>query len=383
MKLNKTVVALALAAPLSIAHADTTDVSNYFGPGSVPWLAGVGVSGFGGWQGEFDHDGSAKHYKQSGSQSTKAYGPWGRAVNPYDDGFWGGSLSYELTPWLTTEAEFSQKEGDGSLRIGPKTTQPGIGTVNVRTRQYSGNALINSDLFGLSSILGDRFKPYVLVGAGYQALNVNDKGFKLHDASAIVNLGAGAFYRINDVFALRGEGRVINEAAHGTWDYKALAGLTITPWGHKGYKAPPPPVVEPPAPTPVPVPVPVPPPVVTEDLKLELRVFFDTNKSIIKKQYQPEIAKVADKLKDFPNASAEIRGYTDSTGPKKLNDRLSQARADAVKKSLTKDYGIDAGRLTAKGYSWNDPVASNKTKEGRALNRRVVAVITGSRTVQQ
>jgi len=119
-----------------------------------------------------------------------------------------------------------------------------------------------------------------------------------------------------------------------------------------------------------------------ETLQLELRVFFDSNKSNIKAQYQPEIAKVADKLKEFNNATAEIKGYTDSTGSRKLNDRLSQARAESVKASLVKDYGVDAGRLTAKGYSWDDPVASNKTKEGKALNRRVVAVITGTRTVQ-
>ncbi len=173
----------------------------------------------------------------------------------------------------------------------------------------------------------------------------------------------------------------MNETYHGTWDWKALAGLQITLGGHKRpYVEPPPaPVVV--TPPPVVVAPPPAPQELTEDLKLELRVFFDTNKSIIKKQYQPEIAKVADKLKEFSNANAEIKGYTDSTGSRKLNDRLSQARAESVKSALVKDYGIDAGRLSAKGYSWDNPVASNKTKEGRALNRRVVAVITGSRTV--
>jgi len=384
MKLNRIALAVLITAPLSVAvHADATDpvdpVTNSF-PGIFGKTTGLGLSvtPFGGWSGEFDHTDSTKSYKQSGSQAQ--YPKFGHAVNPYDDVVYGAAIGYELTPALSTEFMYTEKQGNGSIHL--SAAKGGViqrGEVDVRTRSYENNWLLNSDF--ITHDYDGKFKPYALVGAGYQALNVNDKGFRLHDSGAIVNLGLGAFYRLNDTFALRGEGRAVNETAHGTWDYKALAGLQITLGGHKRpYVEPPPP----PAPAPVPVPVVVPPPApeqLTEDLKLELRVFFDTNKSIIKKQYQPEIAKVADKLKEFSNANADIKGYTDSTGSRKLNDRLSQARAEAVKSSLVKDYGIDAGRLTAKGYSWDDPVASNKTKAGRALNRRVVAVITGSRTV--
>jgi len=120
---------------------------------------------------------------------------------------------------------------------------------------------------------------------------------------------------------------------------------------------------------------------VVEDLKMELRVFFDVNKSNIKDQYKPEIAKVAEKLKEFPTANAKLEGHTDNTGPRKLNERLSLARANAVKAMLTAEYGIAAERMSTEGFAADRPIAPNNTAEGRAMNRRVYAVITGVRSV--
>ncbi|MGY6581691.1 OmpA family protein [Klebsiella pneumoniae] len=101
----------------------------------------------------------------------------------------------------------------------------------------------------------------------------------------------------------------------------------------------------------------------------------------IKDQYKPEIAKVAEKLSEYPNATARIEGHTDNTGPRKLNERLSLARANSVKSALVNEYNVDASRLSTQGFAWDQPIADNKTKEGRAMNRRVFATITGSRTV--
>jgi OOP family OmpA-OmpF porin len=347
MKLNRIALAVLITAPLSIAaHAEYTGLGLTLTPL-------VGNQWF---------DGKSKNSDSLGFQ-------------PQQDVLGAFAIGYELTPSLAIEAEYNDTRNSAKV---PVTLSNTTGKADGSARSIEGNFLLNSDF-----ITGDyegRFKPYVLVGAGQQRLIYGDS----KSTDTIVNLGLGAFYRINEALAFRVEGRAVENTDHSLTDYKALTGLQVTLGGHKRPYVAPAPVEVPPAPMPAPAPVVVPPPApeqLTEDLKLELRVFFDTNKSIIKKQYQPEIAKVADKLKEFPNATAEIKGYTDSTGPRKLNDRLSQARAEAVKTSLSTDYGIDAGRLTAKGYSWDDPVASNKTKEGRALNRRVVAVIMGSRTV--
>ena len=79
---------------------------------------------------------------------------------------------------------------------------------------------------------------------------------------------------------------------------------------------------------------------------------------------------VAGVLKQRPTAKAEIAGYTDSSGKSAHNTKLSQLRAEAVKDYLVKQ-GVASGNLSAKGYGEENPIASNKTKEGRAENRRV------------
>lgn len=68
----------------------------------------------------------------------------------------------------------------------------------------------------------------------------------------------------------------------------------------------------------------------------------------------------------------EISGHTDSIGARSYNQELSERRALAIKKFLIKKYGIPETRLKVKGYGESDPVVSNETAEGRAINRRVV-----------
>lgn len=79
---------------------------------------------------------------------------------------------------------------------------------------------------------------------------------------------------------------------------------------------------------------------------------------------------VATELAEFPKVNVEVQGHTDATGVPAANLKLSQARAETVVKYLI-GKGVDASRLTAKGYGKDKPIASNKTKDGRALNRRV------------
>lgn len=104
-----------------------------------------------------------------------------------------------------------------------------------------------------------------------------------------------------------------------------------------------------------------------------LEVQFDTNKSDITPKYRADLEKLAEFLKEFPNAKGVISGHTDSVGGKALNMKLSQRRAESVEQYMKKNFGIDPDRLTAKGFGFSKPVASNKTKKGRAQNRRIEA----------
>jgi OOP family OmpA-OmpF porin len=107
-----------------------------------------------------------------------------------------------------------------------------------------------------------------------------------------------------------------------------------------------------------------------------INIQFETNKSDIKPQYDADLKNVSDFLKEFPKAKGEISGHTDNVASKAYNDKLSQSRAESVKKYIVEKYGISADRITAQGYGFSKPVASNKTKEGKAKNRRIEANFT-------
>jgi outer membrane protein OmpA-like peptidoglycan-associated protein len=117
---------------------------------------------------------------------------------------------------------------------------------------------------------------------------------------------------------------------------------------------------------------------VTEKIFIPLNIIFDTAKSDVKNKYDKDIKKVATFLKANPGAKAIIEGHTDNVDKfnnPENNMKLSQARADSVRKYLIDKFGIDASSVTAVGYGSTKPVASNDTQEGRNKNRRVQAVI--------
>ena len=97
---------------------------------------------------------------------------------------------------------------------------------------------------------------------------------------------------------------------------------------------------------------------------------FDVNKAIIKPESMGTLNSIVQILKDNPDIKFEIGGHTDSDGDDALNLKLSQARADAVRTQLI-SMGIDASRLTAKGFGKTKPISDNTTPEGKANNRRV------------
>ncbi|MCJ8146027.1 OmpA family protein [Acinetobacter sp. A3.8] len=353
MKMNQLAVAVLLTAPFALANA------------------GVTVTPMVGYT-----------FQDTQSNNGGGDGNLTNLAEIQDDVFVGGALGLELTPWLAFEAEYTQVKGDLEAWGVP------IDGAEYKQSQINGNFYILSDL--LTGNYESSFKPYLLLGAGhykYEFEGIPDwylgrVGRGMTEEGTLGNAGIGAFYRLNDALSLRTEARATYNADEEFWNYTALAGLQVVLGGHLKPAAP---VVEvEPVPEPAPVvvqPEPEQPQEIIEDLKMELRVFFDINKSNIKPQYKPEIAKVAEKLAEYPNATAQIEGHTDNTGPRKLNERLSLARADSVKSALVNEFGVDANRLSTQGFAWDQPIADNATVEGRAMNRRVFATITGSRTI--
>ncbi|MBS1933803.1 MAG: OmpA family protein, partial [Bacteroidetes bacterium] len=97
---------------------------------------------------------------------------------------------------------------------------------------------------------------------------------------------------------------------------------------------------------------------------------FDVNKAVIKPESMGVISDVIKYLQAHPELKLEIDGHTDSDGSADLNMKLSQQRADAVKTAIVSG-GIDASRLTTKGFGASKPIGKNDTPEGKATNRRV------------
>ena len=97
---------------------------------------------------------------------------------------------------------------------------------------------------------------------------------------------------------------------------------------------------------------------------------FESSKAGITSNSEKTLRDILKTLQTYPDIYIEISGYTDNSGSAKLNQKLSQERADSVKDWLI-SHGIASTRITAKGYGSDKPIVSNKTPEGRAKNRRI------------
>ncbi len=103
-------------------------------------------------------------------------------------------------------------------------------------------------------------------------------------------------------------------------------------------------------------------------------VFFNTASYELLPASNAELAKLLQLLRTNAGLRIELGGHTDNVGNDAANQKLSEQRANAVRDHLI-GQGIDAGRITAKGYGESRPVATNDTEEGRALNRRTEVTV--------
>lgn len=149
----------------------------------------------------------------------------------------------------------------------------------------------------------------------------------------------------------------------------------------------PPPVVAPPAPAPAPAPrppAPAPAPAgpTIEKVTFAADAFFDVNKAVLKPEGKAKLDDLVSKLGGITLEVIIAVGHTDSDGSDAANQKLSVRRAEAVKAYMV-TKGIEANRVYTEGKGEKQPVADNKTKEGKAKNRRVEIEVVGTRPIKK
>ena len=232
---------------------------------------------------------------------------------------------------------------------------------------------------------------YALAGVGVE---IFDDEFAGNEDSPFGNYGAGIKYKIADQFALKADVRHLIETDHGDNNLLYNIGFAI-PFGEVSKPAPV--VVEPVVVVPAPKPKAAPKdsdndgvidaldqcPNTMAGAKVDsvgcmtlvnLDINFDTNSAVIKNGYNPKIAQFASMLNQNPKLSATIEAHTDSDGSNAYNQKLSEKRAASTVEAL-KALKVNPAKIKAVGYGETKPVASNATKEGKAENRRVNAVL--------
>jgi len=106
-------------------------------------------------------------------------------------------------------------------------------------------------------------------------------------------------------------------------------------------------------------------------------IFFEFDSYNLQAKSKVEVGKLVDFMKQNPKVQIEIGGHTDSDGSDTYNQKLSEDRANSVKQYILSNSDLNPDRLTAKGYGESEPIATNNTEEGKALNRRTEFKVIG------
>jgi OOP family OmpA-OmpF porin len=120
---------------------------------------------------------------------------------------------------------------------------------------------------------------------------------------------------------------------------------------------------------------PPPPPAPTVMDRMIIHINFDFNKSVIRNIDKAEMQRAINFVRKYPVAQITVEGHTDDIGTEQYNQSLSERRAEAVKKYLVKEGGIDETKISTIGYGESKPVTLNDTAEGRAANRRAEILV--------
>ena len=296
-----------------------------------------------------------------------------------DANTWGLSFGFPVNDNWTLEAVWSRYD-----------TETQEGSWDLDGTQYR--------LDGIYNIATEsQWKPYLAMGLGDLKRELNFAGDKTSARETLLNLGAGVKRDLGGNWQFRTDLRAFNSLDNEYTDLAVNLGLTYL-FG-KTQAAP---VAAAPAPAPQPVVekdsdgdgvldskdqcanTPSTHKVdavgcslkLTETVAIQLNITFDSAKSVIKPEFEGEVAKLAKFMGEYADTVVTIEGHTDSQGADAYNQKLSQSRADAVKAALITKYGVSADRVSAIGYGEAKPIADNNTAAGREQNRRVVGQVS-------
>ena len=258
---------------------------------------------------------------------------------------------------------------------------------------------VNLDLVGQLP-LTERFSLLGRIGADYVKTSTHFTGNRLNAMTAPnasekksgIKAGLGLEYKFTEALAMRGEveRHRVNDAVGNRGDVDMISLGLVYKLGRPVARAPvyvapaepvaapvvaatPPPA--PPAPAPAPVPV-------SEKVTFAAEALFDFDKSAVKPEGAAALDELLGKQQGMNTEVMVTVGHTDSVGSDAYNQKLSLRRAEAVKAYIV-SKGIDASRVYTEGKGESQPVADNKTAEGRAKNRRVTVEVVGTRTVSK
>ncbi|CUI04808.1 OmpA family protein [Massilia antarctica] len=259
-------------------------------------------------------------------------------------------------------------------------------------QKYKG---VNLDLIAQLP-MGERFSVYGRAGMHYTKAKTQFSGTRAtgmfageHSEKKLnPKVGVGLEYKFTEALALRAEAENyrVDDALRNNGNVRLYSMNLVYKLGRPAAAAPmPAPAPAPmpeatPAPAPAPMPAPAPAPVpVSEKVSFAAEALFDFDKSVVKPEGKAALDDLLNKLQGMNTEVMVTVGHTDSVGSDAYNQKLSLRRAEAVKAYIV-SKGVEASRVYTEGKGESQPVADNKTAEGRAKNRRVTVEVVGTRT---